>query len=629
MRRSLPRTWPGGTLALCCVLLCAALAPVALPAQDGNGVISLPPDSAADILQEALFDRWFAWKRHLTEGDLSGAMTLEEEILQLVSQGGVRGVDVLGGATAREGFNLMEAGRLEEAKLAFNLAVQVRGDLPQVHYGLASLALKDKDPVGWLKHNLAGIRTQYRGLWGSFFLQANLLTVLIGGLGLFTLVFGLVELLKYHSVFRHSVSERLSRRFTMDLGRMLGFAILLLPALLWLGPVLLAVWWILLLYAYMDGKEKFAAWIALLAVAVMPLGLKQISANTLYLDDPVLIAATKLTTGGMDARTIRELEIIVNRNPNDDNLRFLYASALQRAGRPDDAREQLLQLTARSPGFSRALLNLGNIWFREGSHAQAKLPYQQAIDSASCYAHAHYNLALAHQHTLESIPYHEEMEKARGCDMGLVERLSDIDGVIDAELTAEELRSLIRSSDAGTGSPQGGIAAALLNPLSIMAILVLLIIGSRSLGKNKDAPSRACVKCGRSFCNACQPGAAVSAYCTQCIHLYIKKDGVAPSVRVQKSKEVERHASRARWFGRALNFVLPGSGNLFEQRSASGLILLLLWTLLAGVLLLGGRVVSFPRQIADAGSGLAILATLGGMFFVWAVANVFPLMSRR
>ena len=113
------------------------------------------------------------------------------------------------------------------------------------------------------------------------------------------------------------------------------------------------------------------------------------------------------------------------------------------------------------------------------------------------------------------------------------------------------------------------------------------------------------------------------------MHLYIKKDGVAPSVRVQKSKEVERHAARARWYARALDLVLPGSGHLYEARTLGGLFLLAAWCILLAVFLLGGRLVEFPQQVIEMRSSFLVFTNVLGLAVIWIAANLLPLLSSR
>jgi len=622
-------------------LLAVALAlPVCLSqpaqAQDGTrhpGNVIILPDAPADqVLQMELFDHWFAWKTALEEGDLAAAEPLRQKILSLLSQGSVRGVKILGGASARVGFTLLEAGRTEEAGMAFDLAAQVSPDLPQLHFGRAAVALQgEKDPMGWVRSQMSGLKAQVRGLWGSFFLRANLILVVIGGLLAFTTAYSVAELLKYNRLFRHSLAERFSRRTTVDVAHMLGLAALILPLVFWLGPGFLVLWWLAAMYSYMDVREKTFAWICVLFVALLPLALVYLHGTASILDSPVLRGAQSLTARGADQRTIQELEESLGSRPDDTQLRFLYATVLMKAGRDDTARLQLREVIARDPGYERAWNNLGNIHFREQDYGQAVQQYEKAIDSASCYALAHYNIATTYGTMLLMPLYRRYAVSAAECDPVLVEELRDQQGVVDAHLESEEIMALIRSfEEERTGdAPPKGIASHLANPLTLAAFLVGIYFFLRTGKRRKSSHARACVKCGRPFCSACQPGAEASAYCTQCMHLYIKRDGIAPAVRMKKTQEVERHSSRVRWAGRILNFVLPGSGDLLEGHTLSGLVLLLLWCFIGASLFLAGTLVTFPQQVVHLRS-LLLLGSLGaGLVLVWAWANLIPLVARR
>ena len=127
---------------------------------------------------------------------------------------------------------------------------------------------------------------------------------------------------------------------------------------------------------------------------------------------------------------------------------------------------------------------------------------------------------------------------------------------------------------------------------------------------------------------ACQPGAEVSVYCTQCTHLYIKKDGVAPDVRVRKLKEVERHTAVVGWVSRLLNLVVPGLGNVFAGHLGVGLILLALWSLFLAAFVVGGRILEYPESSLALRSGMLFGLNVAALAVVWIWANVLTLLRR-
>jgi len=119
-----------------------------------------------------------------------------------------------------------------------------------------------------------------------------------------------------------------------------------------------------------------------------------------------------------------------------------------------------------------------------------------------------------------------------------------------------------------------------------MALMVLVLVGSR--------PARRCERCGRPFCFRCKTGREGPETCPQCLHLFLKKDGLAPGVRGDKLQEIDRFESWARWGQTLARLVAPGADRLAAGRTASGALLLLLWSLGLCWLFLGGSLLVPP-----------------------------------
>src|SRR6185295_2461859 len=70
---------------------------------------------------------------------------------------------------------------------------------------------------------------------------------------------------------------------------------------------------------------------------------------------------------------------------------------------------------------------------------------------------------------------------------------------------------------------------------SVIAALLAIIIWFR---RRKAGYANACIKCGRTFCHRCKSARESATYCTQCIHIYLKRDGVSLDTKRSKLEEV-------------------------------------------------------------------------------------------
>ena len=75
-----------------------------------------------------------------------------------------------------------------------------------------------------------------------------------------------------------------------------------------------------------------------------------------------------------------------------------------------------------------------------------------------------------------------------------------------------------------------------------------------------------CQKCGRAFCRLCKPPGESALLCSQCVHVYLKKDGVAIETKLHKLEDVRRRKTFEERMRLVLNVVLPGSAAFLDSR---------------------------------------------------------------
>ena len=154
-------------------------------------------------------------------------------------------------------------------------------------------------------------------------------------------------------------------------------------------------------------------------------------------------------------------------------------------------------------------------------------------------------------------------------------------------------------------------------------------------------PARRCIKCGQAFCPRCNRQLEAKEYCSQCLHLFVLGDGLAPGTKSRKLYEVERHT---RLLGRVrllASLVLPGTAQLVRGKPLRGLLILALWFaalvawqpgLLVGLeRILGAEAPLWlleSRNVPTAFDGRAFgLLALLCLPFIWLAGNIWP--SRR
>ncbi|HKC24212.1 MAG TPA: hypothetical protein VKF32_05695, partial [Thermoanaerobaculia bacterium] len=192
----------------------------------------------------------------------------------------------------------------------------------------------------------------------------------------------------------------------------------------------------------------------------------------------------------------------------------------------------------------------------------------------------------------------EALQEARALDSKLVTRFQETPSVVkvvsmayssrDARRKIEALekdsrsRRLLGHFRSSQGSATFG--AAILPGILVALGAALLVARLRARGHGYSSE---CQKCGRTFCRLCKPVGESNLLCSQCVHVYLKKDGVAIETKLQKLEEVKRRrrfADRARFLG---NVVFPGTIAFLDSRIGTAVLSLSLFFL--GLLAAFGR----------------------------------------
>jgi hypothetical protein len=131
----------------------------------------------------------------------------------------------------------------------------------------------------------------------------------------------------------------------------------------------------------------------------------------------------------------------------------------------------------------------------------------------------------------------------------------------------------------------------------------------------------ACQKCGRNYCARCKPRGENVGLCSQCIHVYMKKDGVSIETKMLKVEEVKRRRALLGRLRVVMNLVLPGTTPFFDGRPGFAVLTLTLFFL--GLFTAFGwtSLVASPRPGMPAPAVLSFVLPLLTAFCGWALAQ--------
>jgi tetratricopeptide (TPR) repeat protein len=422
---------------------------------------------------------------------------------------------------------------------------------------------------------------------------------------------------RHGGLLLHDIEEWLGPAHSRSAALALLLLLLMLPVATFQGWGWLPLWWLALLFSYLEGREKaLVALVLATTLAVGPL-VSSLEARLRTARNPLYGAALAAVESVPGPAEIARLAQGARSDPEDRDLVYLLGAALRRAGRYEDAAAIYRQALATDPGDAVARNNLANIEFVRGSYEAARQRYKAGTGQGAApevAATSHYNLSLVHLQKFEYQAYNEARSNADRLAPGLVaeyERWKYDTGdyaVVDLGLSLGEVREKFAGAAAGAalrnvaggGQPAvaraGTLAGSLLNrfvaSLLVLALTVLLV----RLWRGPKAFTLHCGRCGTPFCRLCHLGQVSGGLCSQCYHLFVVRDGVSGPARNRKMGEVQRAEGRGDRAFRVLSVLSPGTGQIYGGWTLRGALLVAGWYGVLG-LLAAGQVVPLTEVL--------------------------------
>ena len=545
-----------------------------------------------DAFETRLQSLWFQRKTFLADKRLEDAAEQLDKIRTFSNEEGVKRLEHMAGALVAEAHRYAREGNYEQALASLHFASAFDPDRPQIHLSRAEIRRKGEGRyLAATSDLLAGFRAASMRSVRDLSIVHGLAFVVGFGLVCVVVVFSLLMVLRYQVPFRHEVEEWLGRVAHPRWCVTAGWAMLGLPLLIWFGTGWAALYWIAISFRFMARSERLAALVLLVAVTLTP-PLYSISV-ALYgrTANPAARTTMASVAGEYSPDRIVKLRQLVEAHPGDPVYRFLLAGLYKNGRYFEEAFQEYRQVLDINPTLAAAHINVGNIFFATGQYGEAVANYRRAVELDDQSFLAYFNMHLAQSESFNFGAAEESLGAARAIDSNQVADLlsgasgwGDRPAVQDASLKLASVWEAalgggrpLQLAGTGTVAGPGQWSARLLNPVSLASLLAIVACGALVFFTRGQAPARRCIRCGRPFCHLCKSGQEAKEYCTQCVHLFVLGDGLAPGTKSKKLYEVERQERRVRRTRKLLALVLPGSAHMLRGKMGWGVTLLLAW----------------------------------------------------
>jgi Tetratricopeptide repeat len=595
-------------------------------------VVVGPGESTETAFRREIRGSWFAWTAAHEDGDAEFAKAKLEEILRHARKIGISRLSDLSLAATLGGKSELTAGRLELARASFEAATLLDPNLPEARWGALSLATASGRWGEVPAKVLAAVRADFADRETRRILLSRLLLLAsftIAAVGASILVFSVVS---HAGRFFHDLKELASTWKTGATAPIVAAGLFAAPLFLSFDPL----WWLLFLavfaFGYASRRERVI--VAAAFVCLVPLFpvMDRVGEWLGISASPILRGAEALEESRYDQRVLDDLEALKNVVPGDADISFLLGCLYQSLGQNDRAVAEFTTAAASSPGETRALVNRGNIRFVDGDFGSAQEDFQEALRRNPSDVAARYNLSLVYAETFRTVEAAQTLKEARALDARSVQRFQDRASIVKVapiEFTPEDARKKVDAMERDPRSRRllGHYRAGLTDAVwKIPFIWALLLAPAAACGLDAyrlrgRGYALACQKCGRNYCARCKPRGENVGLCSQCIHVYLKKDGVSIETKMLKVEEVKRRQLQLGRLRVVMNVLLPGTTPFFDGRPGFAVLTLTLFFLGLFTAFGWSSVVASPRPGMPAPVFLTFVLPLLTAVCGWALAQ--------
>ncbi len=563
----------------------------------------------AHAAQVAPRDVWPQATAAIENGDVDGATKKTNELTDLGKSYGIKTFPLYAESAAALARQAAKRGNQLASDWGNKIADQLDPNSPAVAFSKAEAASEQKNWAKAIPTAFRGYGNVLRKYRAKLLSRSDFTIVIMAALVLTAAIFAVALFVRYGRSMAHDFREILSQWTRGGAVTVLAFALLFLPLFVWLGPVWLLFYWFVIFFGYASLGERLLIIILALVVASAPIVL-DLSAHWIAgVDGPVVLPAIASEEQSYYPEALRRLQELVNIVPDNATLHLLLGNLqLQDGNEPQAAVHYRRSLELRDN--AGAHVNLGNLHFLENDFAAAINEYQRAETLDSHLAIAFYNHSIVSGETYKFDEQAARLDQAKRIDRTYIERIMSNP---PSQKIVMYRPPIAQAWDVSAALAKRHVARSLFgnyswfdplvsarNPMTLGGLLAAILAPLIFLKRRNAGFAGSCIKCGRTYCHRCKSARESTTYCTQCIHIYLKRDGVSVATKRTKLEEVGQHQSGMLRRNKLFATVLPGSAQLLEGRTILGALGLFVFFFAVCLAVLTGRLAPIlaPGELA-------------------------------
>jgi tetratricopeptide (TPR) repeat protein len=551
--------------------------------------------------QPAPRDIWPQATAAIDAGDVEGATKKTTELTEAGKSYGIKNFPLYAESAAALSRQAIRRGNKAVGEWGSRTADQLDPNSPAIAFSKAETA---SDQQNWAKAfptvltGYANILKKYRARILS---RSDSLIVITSALTLTAMIFAVALFIRYGRAMAHDFREMLGARMGGGAVTVLAVALLFLPLFLWLGPMWLLFYWFIIFFSYAGVIERMLIIVFALFIAAAPLILDLTAHWIAGVDGPVVMSAIASEEQSYYPEALKRLQDLATLVPDSATIHLLLGNLqLQDGNEPQAAVHYRRSIELRDNGGAH--VNLGNLHFLDNDYAAAITEYKRAEELDPHLAIAFYDHSIASGETYKFDEQAQRLDQAKKIDRATIEHITSNPPTPPAPKVVMYRPPISEAWRVSSAIAQRGVArtqfgnysffdamTSAKNPITLGGVVAAILAPLIFLKRRRAGFAGSCIKCGRTFCPRCKSARESTTYCTQCIHIYLKRDGVSVATKRSKLDEVGQHQTGMLRRNRFFATILPGSAQLLEGRTVAGFLGLFVFLLAVCLAILVGR----------------------------------------
>src|ERR1041385_3508659 len=273
--------------------------------------------------QPAPRDIWPQATAAADSGDVDLAIKKTNELVDAGRSYGIRTYPLYASAAAAMASQADKQNQKDVGAWAAKAATQLDPKSPAVAFSLADRNAAQKNWAGALQSAFRGFANVFLTYRTRLLSQADMIVSAALAFALTAAVFAIALFIRYGRAMAHDFREILGQSFRGGSVTVLAFALLFLPLFVWLGPVWLAFYWLIIFFGYAGALERIMIVVVSLIVALLPIALDKAAQWTAGVDSPIVMSAIASAEHSYQPEALRRMQELVGLIPDNADLQLI------------------------------------------------------------------------------------------------------------------------------------------------------------------------------------------------------------------------------------------------------------------------------------------------------------------